>query len=309
MNLTEVDLFSHSLFKQDYGMVLEEKCLDHGFVKLLDLMPRSIKIPDGHTFSADWAVTQAARVSTGGTSFKSIQEDIGLLRYLMRHRHTTPFEMVEFKFHCKMPIFVARQWIRHRMASVNEVSARYSKMPEEFYLPTKDNVRAQSKVNKQSSDSGGIKLDDIGDFLLSLEDTYRESYRDYERALDNGVGREIARLGLPVGLYTEWIWKVDLKNLLDFLALRADAHAQKEIQVYADAIIKLITLFVPHTIQAWNDYNPLRDAILFSKQELVALSQFINGTETAIVPDTYFKSKRELDEFYDKLEKIKSMKV
>jgi thymidylate synthase (FAD) len=227
--------------------------LDHGFVAMLDVMPRLV--PAGQT--ADQAIVQAARVSYGqGT--KKINEDRGLIRYLLRHRHTTPFEMVEFKFHMAMPIFVARQWIRHRTASVNEYSGRYSVMPDRFYRPGKDQVRKQSAANRQG---GNDRLGDDAQsqltqqaFLAYLEQSER-LYDQYKTLVDAGVSREIARIGLPISLYTEWYWKVDLHNLLRFLALRMDVHAQEEIRAMATAMYRLIEPLVPATIEAWRDYE------------------------------------------------------
>jgi thymidylate synthase (FAD) len=227
--------------------------LDHGFVALLDLMPRLV--PEGQT--ADQAIVQAARVSYGqGT--KKVNEDRGLIRYLLRHRHTTPFEMVEFKFHMAMPIFVARQWIRHRTASVNEYSGRYSVMPDRFYRPGKDQIRKQSSANRQG---GNERLTDDASgqltqqaFLAYLERS-EQLYEQYKTLVDAGVSREMARIGLPISLYTEWYWKVDLHNLLRFLALRMDVHAQEEIRAMATAMYRLIEPLVPATVEAWRDYE------------------------------------------------------
>jgi thymidylate synthase (FAD) len=221
---------------------------DHGFIALTDVMPRLV--PQGQ--SADFAIVQAARVSYGqGT--KKVQEDRGLVRYLLRHRHTTPFEMVEFKFHIAMPIFVARQWIRHRTANVNEYSARYSVMPDRFYRPTIDNVRKQSTVNRQ----GGDEPIDVGtaqeflEYLVKAENLYGE----YEQLINKGVSRELARCGLPVSVYTEWYWKCDLHNVLHFLSLRMDPHAQQEIQDFANAMYALIEPICPVAMEAFRDYR------------------------------------------------------
>jgi thymidylate synthase (FAD) len=221
---------------------------EHGFVALVDAMPRLI--PDGQ--SADSAIVQAARVSYGeGT--KKIHEDRGLLRYLLRHRHTTPFEMVEFKFHVAMPMFVARQWIRHRTASVNEYSARYSIVPDRFWRPTVESVRAQSRTNRQ----GGEEPIDIAtaERFLELLDRAESNYREYLALTEQGVARELARAALPVSVYTEWYWKCDLHNLLHFLALRLDPHAQREIREYAEAMYALIKPIVPLTCEAFEDYR------------------------------------------------------
>ena len=222
--------------------------LDHGFVALVDVMPRLI--PEGKT--ADSAIVQAARVSYGeGT--KKVNEDRGLVRYLLRHRHTTPFEMVEFKFHVAMPIFVARQWIRHRTANVNEYSARYSIMPDRFYRPTAESVRKQSSTNRQGGDES-IELTTAEEFISLLEDS-EKLYARYLEVTEQGVARELARAALPVSLYTEWYWKCDLHNLFHFLSLRMDPHAQHEIRVYADAMYELIKPIVPVSAEAFEQYR------------------------------------------------------
>ncbi len=221
---------------------------EHGFISLIDAMPRVVPVGQ----SADAAIVQAARVSYGqGT--KKVSEDRGLIRYLLRHRHTTPFEMIEFKFHVAMPIFIARQWIRHRTANVNEYSARYSVVPDRFYHPTAENVRKQSMTNRQ----GGEEPIDAGtaeDFLAYL-DHAEAHYGEYEKLLEKGVSRELARIGLPLSVYTEWYWKCDLHNILHFLSLRMDAHAQQEIRDYASAMFALIRPIVPIVAEAFEDYR------------------------------------------------------
>ncbi|HXE52778.1 MAG TPA: FAD-dependent thymidylate synthase [Tepidisphaeraceae bacterium] len=226
----------------------EVKVHDHGLVALVDVMPRLV--PAGKT--ADFAIVQAARVSYGeGT--KQVNEDRGLIRYLARHRHTTPFEMVEFKFHHVMPIFVARQWIRHRTANVNEYSARYSVVRDRFYHPSIENVRKQSTVNRQGGDEpiDELTAHEFCDYLDKVE----KSYEDYQRLMDKGVARELARIGLPVNVYTEWYWKIDLHNLFHFLSLRMDPHAQQEIRDYANAMFALVRPIVPVASEAFLDYN------------------------------------------------------
>lgn len=257
---------------------------EHGFVALIDAMPRLV--PQGQT--ADAAIVQAARVSYGqGT--KKVSEDRGLIRYLMRHRHTTPFEMLEFKFHVSMPIFVARQWIRHRTANVNEYSGRYSIVPDRFYRPTPDAVRKQSKANRQGGEetfvrapsaSEGISPTPVAgapgsdealtaqaflDYLAEAEALYAK----YETLLNQGVSRELARIGLPVSLYTQWYWKCDLHNTLRFLSLRMDPHAQAEIRVYADAMHALLEPIVPVAMEAFRDYE--LDAVRLTGPEIAAL--------------------------------------
>src|SRR5436190_476176 len=226
----------------------EAKVHEHGLVALLDVMPRFA--PVGKT--ADFAIVQAARVSYGeGT--KQVNEDCGLIRYLARHRHTTPFEMVEFKFHHVMPIFVARQWIRHRTANVNEYSARYSVVRDRFFKPAAENVRRQSTSNRQGGEEpmDAATAQQFLDYLGDVE----KSYQRYQEFLDKGVAREIARIALPASVYTEWYWKIDLHNLLHFLSLRMDEHAQQEIRDYADAMFELVRPIVTIAAEAFLDYN------------------------------------------------------
>jgi thymidylate synthase (FAD) len=226
----------------------EIKVHDHGLVALVDVMPRMV--PAGKT--ADFAIVQAARVSYGAGT-KQVNEDRGLIRYLARHRHTTPFEMVEFKFHHVMPIFVARQWIRHRTANVNEYSARYSVVRDRFYHPSAENVRKQSASNRQGGEEP-IDPATAQEFLTYLDEIER-GYAKYEAFLEKGVAREIARIALPASVYTEWYWKIDLHNLFHFLSLRMDEHAQQEIRDYANAMFELVRPIVPVAAEAFLDYN------------------------------------------------------
>ena len=240
----------------------EIKVHDHGLVALVDVMPRLV--PVGKT--ADAAIVQAARVSYGeGT--KQVTEDRGLIRYLARHRHTTPFEMVEFKFHHAMPIFIARQWIRHRTANVNEYSARYSMVRDRFYRPSPDYVRQQSTINNQGR---GDEVDAAtAQQFLDYLDRSEALYADYEKLTEAGVARETARIGLPLSCYTEWYWKIDLHNLLHFLSLRMHPHAQQEIQDYARAMYELIKPIVPVAAEAFMDYH--LDAMHLTKLEIDAM--------------------------------------
>jgi len=240
----------------------EIPCLDHGFVALVDCMPRLV--PEGKT--GDFAIVQAARVSYGqGT--KQVSEDRGLVRYLMRHRHSTPFEMVEFKFHIAMPIFVARQWIRHRTANVNEYSARYSIVPDRFYRPDVESVRKQSKSNRQGGDEP-IEAGTAEEFLGLLERAEAHFMEDLAPT-EKGVARELARAALPVSVYTEWYWKCDLHNIFHFLSLRMDPHAQLEIQVFARAMYELMKPIVPVSCEAFEDYR--LDAMHLTKLEIEAV--------------------------------------
>ncbi|MEP2784458.1 MAG: FAD-dependent thymidylate synthase [Pseudoruegeria sp.] len=219
--------------------------LDHGFVRVIDYM------------GDDNAITQAARVSYGkGT--KSVSNDEGLIRYLMRHWHSTPFEMCEIKLHVKLPVFVARQWIRHRTANVNEYSARYSILDREFYIPEPDQLAAQSVVNNQGR-GATLEGEEAARVLEILKADSNRAYDNYEKMISDdgqsGLARELARMNLPANIYTQWYWKVDLHNLFHFLRLRADAHAQYEIRVYADEICKLVADWVPYAFSAFEDYR------------------------------------------------------
>ncbi len=239
----------------------ELKCLDKGFIRLIDVM------------GEDSSIVQAARVSYGkGT--KSVREDRGLIRYLMRHRHTSPFEMVEFKFHVKLPMFVARQWIRHRTANVNEYSGRYSVMKEEFYVPEIDQIRHQSQSNMQGRSEESLPEEESAAIREKMEKTQGELYDEYNSLLEADLTRELARINLPLSTYTEWYWKIDLHNLLHFLSLRMDEHAQYEIRVYANKIAEILKLAVPLTWEAFEDYR--LKSTFFSHGELQYLKDFFD---------------------------------
>ncbi len=269
--------------------------LDHGFIRVIDYM------------GDDAAVVQAARVSYGkGT--KRVSEDRGLIEYLMRHRHTTPFEMCEIKYHVKLPIFVARQWIRHRTANVNEYSARYSILDNEFYIPAPDQLATQSSNNRQGR--GEVLSGPEARRVLELlrEDSER-AYRGYVEMLNEddsgavldaarqGLARELARMNLSLNFYTQWYWKTDLHNLLNFLSLRADSHAQYEIRVYAEAMIGTVDKWVPMTAAAFRQYR-LGGAHL-SERGLVAVRRLIAG-ET-VTQEESGMSKREWAELMEVL--------
>ncbi|NBO18477.1 MAG: FAD-dependent thymidylate synthase [Proteobacteria bacterium] len=249
----------HTPTRRDVAPALEEvlykaiPVLDHGFIRVIDYM------------GTDSAIVQAARVSYGrGT--RKVNEDAGLINYLMRHRHTTPFEMCEIKLHIKLPIFVARQWIRHRTANVNEYSGRYSIMDKEFYVPQPEHLAAQSSTNRQGR---GAVLEgaEAARALEILKQDSGRAYEHYEEMLNEdvdgnvlddgkrGLARELARMNLTLNFYTQWYWKVDLHNLLHFLSLRADSHAQYEIRVYAEAMLDILKAWVPITYQAFMDYR------------------------------------------------------
>ncbi len=219
--------------------------LDHGFVRVIDYM------------GDDAAICQAARVSYGkGT--KSVSNDAGLIRYLMRHWHSTPFEMCEVKLHVKLPVFVARQWIRHRTANVNEYSARYSILDREFYIPAPQDLAAQSVVNNQGR-GAPLEGEEAARVLEYLKGDAARCYDHYEEMISQdgqqGLARELARMNLPANVYTQWYWKVDLHNLFHFLRLRADAHAQYEIRVYAEALCNVVKDWVPAAYGAFEDYR------------------------------------------------------
>jgi thymidylate synthase (FAD) len=249
--------------------------LDHGFVRVIDYM------------GDDGAIVQAARVSYGkGT--KKVSEDRGLINYLIRHRHTTPFEMCEIKYHIKLPIFVARQWIRHRTANVNEYSARYSILDNEFYVPAPDQLAAQSQANRQGRD---MVL--TGDEAKRVQELLREdserAYSHYQELLNindagetvdesrDGLARELARMNLSLNFYTQWYWKTDLHNLLHFLSLRADDHAQYEIRVYADAMLESLQKWLPLTYDAFMDYR--MGGIGLSAKGLDVVKRMLGGEE------------------------------
>ncbi|MCC5989465.1 MAG: FAD-dependent thymidylate synthase [Pararhodobacter sp.] len=219
--------------------------LDHGFIRVIDYM------------GDDSAIVQAARVSYGAGT-KHVQNDEGLIRYLMRHWHSTPFEMCEVKLHVKLPVFVARQWIRHRTANVNEYSARYSILDREFYIPAPEALAAQSTVNNQGR-GAVLEGEEAARVLEMLKTDAGRAYDHYEAMLSQdgqqGLARELARMNLPMNIYTQWYWKTDLHNLFHFLRLRADAHAQYEIRVYADAIAEAVADWVPLAWKAFCDYR------------------------------------------------------
>jgi len=264
-------------------------CLDKGFVRLVDVMGN------------DASIVQAARVSYGeGT--KSVQDDTSLIRYLMRQQHTTPFEMVEFKFHVKLPIFIARQWIRHRTANVNECSGRYSEMKDDFYIPQPEAIRKQSTTNKQGRSEEGFLPYETSIICNELESRYRSSYEIYNQLIENGVAKELARIVLPVSTYTEWYWKIDLHNLFNFLRLRLDSHAQYEMRVYAEAIANIIKDIVPIAYVAFEDY--ILNTVKFSRMEIECLQQNITFPKNILTTMSTVNMKgRERDEFLDKLQK------
>ena len=263
--------------------------LDHGFVRVIDYM------------GDDAAIVQAARVSYGQGTKKS-RDDSGLIRYLMRHWHSTPFEMCEIKLHVKLPVFVARQWIRHRTANVNEYSARYSILDREFYVPAPEHLAAQSTVNNQGRGEV-LQGEEAARVLETLKVDAGRAYDHYEAMLSQegqqGLARELARMNLPANVYTQWYWKIDLHNLLHFLRLRADPHAQFEIRVYAEAMCDLVKSWVPAAYSAFEDYR--LNSEQFSGPAMACLRRMLAGE--AVTQETSGMSPGEWREFQASLEK------
>ncbi len=270
--------------------------LDHGFVRVIDYMGN------------DNAIVQAARVSYGkGT--KKLNEDRGLIHYLLRHAHTTPFEMCEIKLHVKLPIFVARQWIRHRTASINEYSGRYSILDKEFYIPSHEHLAVQSATNRQGR--GETLSPSYAQHVMDLlrEDAER-AYTHYEDLLNEdgageirdphkeGLSRELARMNLSLNFYTQWYWKIDLHNLMHFLVLRGGSHAQYEIRAYVEVILGLLEQWCPFTYEAFLQYR--KGAAHFSKNGLEALKKLLKGEKVTL--EESGMSKREWQEFSETLD-------
>ena len=269
--------------------------LDHGFVRVIDYM------------GDDAAVVQAARVSYGkGT--KKVSEDSGLIKYLMRHRHSTPFEMCEIKFHVKLPIFVARQWIRHRTANVNEYSARYSILDREFYVPAPEQLGAQAVVNRQGR-GDVLEGEEAASVMRLLREDSERAYSHYEEMLNHredgtvidpsrqGLARELARMNLSLNYYTQWYWKVDLHNLLHFLSLRADSHAQYEIRVYAEAMLDVVKRWVPAVFESFTEYR--MGGAHLSRTGLDVVKRLLAGEP--VTQEASGLSKREWRELMDQL--------
>jgi thymidylate synthase (FAD) len=240
----------------------EIKVLDKGFVRLVDYL------------GSDDRIVQSARVSYGAGT-KSFREDKGLINYLMRNRHTSPFEQVILTFHTKMPIFVARQWVRHRTARLNEISGRYSIMEDEFYVPDMEHVAVQSEDNKQGRSSEPMEQHAAETFRTSLASEQEASYKSYLERVDAGVARELARVNLPVSLYTQWYWQIDLHNLFHFLALRIDPHAQYEIRAYAEVMLDCARAVAPIATDAFEQH--MVGNVCFSAQEFEALQLILSG--------------------------------
>lgn len=264
--MTEVDKFeTKRAISRDLEKILYEPIpvLDHGFIRVIDYMGN------------DSAIVQAARVSYGAGT-KQVNEDRGLINYLMRHGHTTPFEMCEIKLHVKLPIFVMRHWVRHRTANINEYSARYSVLSNEFYIPELSKIAEQSKTNKQGRADDSMSDKKKQEVAKILDEFSKAAYEKYSYMLEDlGLTRELARTILPVNVYTEMYWKIDLNNLLHFLRLRADSHAQYEIQCYANKILELVKCWVPFTYDAFMNYR--KNAINVSQKYVELNKRIIKG--------------------------------
>ena len=295
-NLQETDT-TNRVTVRDVDDILYETIpvLDHGFIRVIDYM------------GDDSSIVQAARVSYGrGTKRKS--QDQGLINYLMRHRHTTPFEMCELKLHVKLPIFIARQWIRHRSANVNEYSARYSILDNDCYIPEPEHIAAQSVVNNQGrgdvvSPEQAIAVQELlRQDANTCYDHYQELLNETEDGTiidesKSGVARELARMNLTLNHYTQWYWKIDLHNLLHFISLRADSHSQYEIQAYAKVILDIVAKWVPMTHKAFMKYR--FNGAFLSSPAIDAISQIIKGRKINL--EDYDMSKREWDELWSSL--------
>lgn len=270
--------------------------LDHGWVVPIDYM------------GGDQRIVDAARISVAGDKVVATSSDRQLVRYLLRHKHTTPFEKVRFEFALKAPIFVMRQWIRHRMSSTNEMSARYGELPNEFYVPAKSRMQMQSTNNKQGS--GDLLSDQDARVVAEmLKLCHKNCYDVYGTLLeDYNLARELARGVLPVNIYTQWYWTVDLWNLMHFLRLRLDSHAQYEIRVYAEELYKFAKTVAPLALEAFDDY--ILNSTTLSKQEIAVLEEILSVSHASLDKPTLEKklgSKREVEEFLSKLKTLKEI--
>jgi thymidylate synthase (FAD) len=282
-----------ALFVVSYGMahcvvpsaeeILDKEfpVLDKGFIRLVDYL------------GADERIVQAARVSYGKGA-KSYREDKSLIAYLLRNNHSSPFEQVVFTFHIKLPIFVARQWVRHRTARLNEISGRYSVMKDEFYIPAPEDLAAQSAENKQGRQAQALDPEKAKEVRALLAEGQKSAYAGYTRLLEE-VAREIARINLPLSLYTEWYWQIDLHNLLHFLRLRLDAHAQKEIRLYAGVLYDIVKKVCPFTAEAFEEYE--KGGVKFSAKEFAALREKLKGR----ADEELGLTEKELGRFREKL--------
>lgn len=273
-----------SVTEADALLDQELRVLDKGFVRLVDYM------------GSDARIVQSARVSYGAGT-KTVREDRGLINYLIRNWHTSPFEQVQLTFHCKMPIFVARQWVRHRTAKLNEISGRYSIMRDEFYLPDPDQIRYQSKSNKQGRSEDCLSPEESAEVLRLFEEEQRSIYGNYNQLLEKNVARELARMNLPLSMYTEWYWSIDLHNLFHFLQLRLDPHAQYEIRAFAEKMADCARAVAPLAYEAFEEH--ILGSVSFSRAECAALARMLDGGTSGL------EGRLELN-FLAKLEKLKS---
>lgn len=265
----------------------EIRVLDKGFVRLVDYM------------GSDDRIVQSARVSYGAGT-KTVREDKGLINYLMKNWHTSPFEQVQLTFHTKMPIFVARQWVRHRTARLNEISGRYSIMRDEFYVPAPDQIRFQSASNKQGRSEEALTPEEAERVIRLFEEEQRSIYGNYQQVIDQGVARELARMNLPLSLYTEWYWQIDLHNLFHFLRLRMDPHAQYEIRAFAEAMATCAKAVAPLAYEAFEEH--ILGSVTFSRGECDALAALLDGREVALTG-------RALSAFQEKVKRLHSGEI
>ncbi len=273
--------------KADAMLDREIQVLDRGFVRLVDYM------------GSDQRIVDAARVSYAGREVTLFRRNRELIRYLFRHRHTSPFEQVQLTFHVKLPIFVARQWIRHRTARVNEISGRYSVLNDDFYVPTDDSVRFQSKRNKQGASEEEVPPELRQSVIDKLTDEQNALYNSYEGRIESGISRELARINLPLSIYTEWYWQIDLHNLFHFLKLRLDEHAQYEIRCYAEKMLEMARAVAPIATESFEEYSMY--AVTLSRTELAAVKALIAGNRTKHDELAGALDKLERDEFERKM--------
>lgn len=269
-----------------------KKLLGKGFIRLVDCMPRVIS-NEAWPLRCDSAIVQSARVSFG-SGLKDLESDTKLIKYLLKHKHTSPFEMVKFKFHVKVPIFVQRQWFRHRMSNFNEISGRYSKLEPEFYMPSF--AGEQSKLNKQaSSDKNLLNNPDVNNIFTEYLNVSVKQYELYTKLINYGVAKETARISLPLNMFTEFYWCIDLHNFLNFTRLRSAPGAQPEIRIYADEAFNLIRPLCPITTEAY--YNYVKDSVIFSRDEIKFLDNSVDNLN--------LREKKELKEKIDIINNVK----
>jgi len=266
---------------------VEHPVLDHGFVRLVDYL------------GGDQRIVDAARVSYSGKEVKTFRRNKELINYLLKNHHTSPFEQVQLTFHVKLPIFVARQWIRHRTARVNEISGRYSVLRDEFYVPSPDAVRFQSKRNRQGGDDEEVPPETREQVLKTIMSEQESLYKSYEGRVEKDIARELARINLPLSIYTEWYWQIDLHNLFHFLKLRLDWHAQYEIRCYAEKMLEIARAVAPIAVDAFEEYELF--AVTLSRTERAAVDALFAGDKARFDKLVAKMGKGEREEFEDKL--------